>query len=188
MRVLRGYLFSIALVALVTALGLPLRGYLADPDVVMLYLVAIAVAATLFGRGPAVLASAGSVLAWDFFFVVPFHTFAIADPHYLLTFAMMFAVGLITSGLVRRVRRGQIEALRSALLSTVSHDLRTPLAAITLAATALADEGGGLTAAQRAELLAAICEEANRLERLVANLLDMTRLESGALTIRGSVR
>jgi two-component system sensor histidine kinase KdpD len=184
MRRARGYLWTIVLVGLVTAVGLPLRGHLADPDLVMLYLVAIAASAARFGRGPSVVASASSVLAFNFFFVRPFHTVAIADEHYVLTFAMMFAVGLATSALVLRVRRGQIEELRSALLSTLSHDLRTPLAAITGAGTTLREGLDALTPGQRTELLDTICQEADRLERLVGNLLEMTRLESGALVVK----
>jgi two-component system sensor histidine kinase KdpD len=76
------------------------------------------------------------------------------------------------------VLRAKTEEMRSSLLSAVSHDLRTPLASITGAATSLRD-GSGLNPATRAELVESICEEALRLERLVANLLDMTRLESG---------
>ncbi len=180
----RSYVWTIALVALVTAVGIPLRGTLADPDVVMLYLVAIGAAAARFGRRPSVVAAGLSVLGYDFFFVAPYHTFRIADQHYVLTFVMMFAVGLVTSGLALRVRQGEVEAMRSALLSTVSHDLRTPLAAITGAATTLRDASAQLTPAQRTELLDAICEEAERLEQLVANLLEMTRVEAGALQIR----
>jgi len=72
------------------------------------------------------------------------------------------------------------EALRSQLLSSVSHDLRTPLATITGAATALREDPG-LDAATRRELIESIVDEAERLERLVGNLLDMTRLEGGAV-------
>jgi two-component system sensor histidine kinase KdpD len=184
MRRSRSYLSTIALVGLVTALGTPLRGKLADPDVVMLYLMAIGLAAARYGRRPSVLAAGLSVLAFDFFFVAPYHTFRIADSHYVLTFVMMFAVGLVTSGIALRVRRGDVEAMRSALLSAVSHDLRTPLGAITGAATTLRDASAELTPGQRGELLDAICEEAQRLERLVGNLLDMTRVEAGALQIK----
>lgn len=79
--------------------------------------------------------------------------------------------------------RAEAEELRSGLLSAVSHDLRTPLAAITGAATTLRDEAA-LDAETRRELLDAVVEQAERLERLVANLLDMTRLQSGAVTPR----
>lgn len=79
--------------------------------------------------------------------------------------------------------RARTEELRSGLLSSVSHDLRTPLATITGAATTLREEGD-LDAATRRDLAEAICEEAERLERLVSNLLDMTRLQSGAVEPR----
>jgi two-component system sensor histidine kinase KdpD len=75
------------------------------------------------------------------------------------------------------------ERLRSTLLSCVSHDLRTPLGAITGAATMLLDESLALTAARRVDLARAIYEEADRLNRLVTNLLAMTRLESGDLRV-----
>jgi two-component system, OmpR family, sensor histidine kinase KdpD len=76
--------------------------------------------------------------------------------------------------------RARSEEMRSSLLSAVSHDLRTPLAAITGAATALRDEQAGLTPLQRTELVDTVCAEAERMERLIANVLDMMRLESGA--------
>ena len=75
----------------------------------------------------------------------------------------------------------ETERLRAALLSSVSHDLRTPLAAITGAATTLREHGGAITDGQRRDLIEAICEEAERMERLVGNLLDMTRLDAGAV-------
>lgn len=175
---------TFVLVAVVTAAGVPLRQHLAAPDLVMLFMLAIGASAVLFGRGPSIAGSALSVLAYDFFFVPPYHTFAIADQHYVLTFAMMFAVGLLTSGLTLRVRQGQLEATRSALLSSVSHDLRTPLATITGAASTLRDDGVTLSPDQRRELVGAICDEAERMERLVGNLLDMTRVQAGALQVK----
>ncbi len=73
----------------------------------------------------------------------------------------------------------ETEEMRSSLLSAVSHDLRTPLASITGAATTLRSQSDKLTPEVRDELLESIAEEALRLSRLVGNLLDMTRLESG---------
>lgn len=71
------------------------------------------------------------------------------------------------------------EKLRSALLSSLSHDLRTPLAAILGSVTTLRELGDAMSAEARADLLAAIEEETGRLSRFVANLLAMTRLEAG---------
>jgi two-component system sensor histidine kinase KdpD len=108
--------------------------------------------------------------------------------HFLDTFARQAALALERARLAEEAKaaalRARTEEMRSSLLSAVSHDLRTPLAAITGAATTLLDESGPVAPAQRQELLETICEEAERLERLVGNLLDMTRLESGAVAVK----
>ncbi|WP_437308840.1 DUF4118 domain-containing protein [Sorangium sp. So ce388] len=103
-------------------------------------------------------------------------------------FATQTALALERALLARQAQRdrlhAQAEELRNALLSSVSHDLRTPLATITGAAGALLDEGEALDPAARRDLMQTVLEEAQRLERLVRNLLDMTRLESGALAVK----
>lgn len=76
------------------------------------------------------------------------------------------------------------DRLRSALLNSVSHDLRTPLSAVLGSATTLIDYGKTLSAKVRDDLLISIREEAERLNRYVGDLLDMTRLEGGALVTR----
>ena len=74
--------------------------------------------------------------------------------------------------------------MRNALLSSVSHDLRTPLAVIKGAVTALLEGGPAVTPLRREEYLDTISDEASRMNRLVRNLLDMTSLEAGALRVR----
>jgi two-component system sensor histidine kinase KdpD len=81
-------------------------------------------------------------------------------------------------------REVEAEQLRSALLSSVSHDLRTPLAVITGAASTLLESTPQLAASARQDLTRSILEEAERLNRLIKNLLDMTRLESGAVQVK----
>ena len=76
------------------------------------------------------------------------------------------------------------DRLRSALLNSISHDLRTPLSTVLGAATTLIDFGKSIDAKVRRDLLGAIKEEAERLNRYVGDLLDMTRLEGGALVTR----
>lgn len=76
------------------------------------------------------------------------------------------------------------QSLRSALLAAVSHDLRTPLVSVTGALTALRDLSGTISETDRAQLLGAAIKEAERLNRLIQNLLDMTRLTHGALALR----
>lgn len=341
----RATLLHYGLAALVVAFTL-LMAALAErslhlPDPEMLFLLAVMWTAVSFGRGPSLLAAALSVACYDFFFVPPLYTLDVADQRYVLTFATLFAVGLLLSELAGRLKRQEREAIareertsvlyalsrelagadseaeiarvasrhaasvfagraallqqaadgelsvlastpadlqltaaelsvakwslshaelaglgtdtlpatgclcaplraasvvailalwpahraplraeqraflelfgrqvavalervrlaaeartaalrakaeemRSSLLSAVSHDLRTPLASITGAGTALRDDRK-LDAEVRAELVQSICEEAARLERLVSNLLDMTRLESGGVSLR----
>lgn len=184
----RDVLVTAGLIALATAIGHFARGHFAAPDFVMGYLLVVVVAATRFGRIPALVASTLSVLAYDFFFVTPNFTFAVADERHLLTFATLFIVGISISALAETARsstlKAQTEEMRSSLLSAVSHDLRTPLAAITGAATTLKEQAATLAPETRDELVDAICVEAERLERLVGNLLDMSRLQSGVLEVK----
>jgi two-component system sensor histidine kinase KdpD len=79
------------------------------------------------------------------------------------------------------------EGLRTALLSSLSHDLRTPLSTILASATSLLEYEERFDAATRRDLLVAIQEESERLNRYLANLLEMTRLESGALQVGRSL-
>jgi K+-sensing histidine kinase KdpD len=85
-----GLLWALGLVGAATgvtvAVGLE---HLSEADIVMIYLAVIMLCAARFGRGPAVLAAALSVLAFDFFFVAPFHTLSVQDPRNLLTFVML---------------------------------------------------------------------------------------------------
>jgi two-component system sensor histidine kinase KdpD len=81
-----------------------------------------------------------------------------------------------------RARRSiETDRLRSALLTSISHDLRTPLASVLGAAGTLRDLSSKLSEGEKAELLTTIIEESERLNRFIANLLDMTKLESGAV-------
>ncbi|MHB8861610.1 MAG: DUF4118 domain-containing protein [Pirellulaceae bacterium] len=106
------YLFASGMVAVsgvVAALFATL--HLAEANVVMVFLAAVAYVAFRHGRGPAILASLASVLVFDFFFVPPHHTFVVADAEYVLTFAVMLAIGLAISTLTARLK-GQVESSR----------------------------------------------------------------------------
>ncbi len=81
----------------------------------------------------------------------------------------------------RAKRTIEADRLRSALLTSISHDLKTPLAAVLGAASTLRDLSRALSDAEKADLLATIVDESERLNRFIANLLDMTKLESGAI-------
>ncbi|BDV41148.1 two-component sensor histidine kinase [Geotalea uraniireducens] len=336
-----GYLASLGLVAAASLICLLVKPFLQPTNMVMIYLLAVVLSAIRFGRRPAVLTAFLGVLAFDFLFVPPRLTFAVADTEYLITFAALFIVGVVISTLVARsreraeaVREREVqtaclyylsrdlaaavdleaiihgvirnieetlgaklavflpegatlaiggasgglaldekeravadwafrnrqaagrgtgtlgsaallylplqtaasvlgvlgirlpddaasrseqkrrlldafasqtamamervqfsrqaeqaeilqarENLERALLNSVSHDLRTPLASITGVLSSLRDEGELLNDRSRRELLETACEEAARLNRFVGNLLDMTRLEAGAVRL-----
>jgi two-component system sensor histidine kinase KdpD len=101
--------------------------------------------------------------------------------------ALQTAVALERATLESEAReaweRVEAEFLRNTLLSGVSHELRTPLAAISGAASTLQSDNGHLDPATRTQLLDSISDESARMNRLITNLLDMTRLESGGLKL-----
>jgi len=108
------YLSAFGSISLTGCLAYGLRYFhLADAEAntVMLFLAAVAWTAFRHGRGPSVFASILAVLVFDFFFVPPFHTFAVADAQYAVTFAVMLSIGLVVSTLTSRLK-AQIESTR----------------------------------------------------------------------------
>lgn len=123
--------------------------------------------------------------------ILPARATAFAEPEQLRlleAFANQSAAAIERAKLASDARsaweRVEAEFMRNTLLSSVSHDLRTPLAAIEGAASSLVDGGTALSTESRQELAETIYEEAERMDRLVNNLLDMTRLESGGLQLK----
>jgi two-component system sensor histidine kinase KdpD len=88
---------------------------------------------------------------------------------------------LLVEDMDRVKRTVESERLRSALLTSISHDLKTPLASVLGAASTMRDLSSGLTDTEKRDLLATVIDESERLNRFIANLLDMTKLESGAI-------
>ena len=104
------YLGASALCILTTLATVPLRDLLDVANIVMIFLLTVFATAVWLGRGPAVLAAFLGVLLFDFFFVPPHLSLAVADAQYLVTFAVMLAVGLITSQLAARLSQRIEEA------------------------------------------------------------------------------
>jgi two-component system sensor histidine kinase KdpD len=88
---------------------------------------------------------------------------------------------LLVEDMDRVKRTVESDRLRGALLTSISHDVKTPLASVLGAASTLRDLGANLDDAQKNELVATVIDESERLNRFIANLLDMTKLESGAI-------
>ena len=186
------YLEAIAIIALCTSICFLLYPHLKDSNLIMVYLLGIAVVA-LFGQiGPSILASILSVFMYDFFFVPPFFSFSVLDLQSLFTLIVMMLVGQLISILTIHGQR-QIEVTRKAqtemeeerfrniLLSSISHDLRTPLTAIIGSASSILQSGKKLSEEIHRELAQNIYDESERLNSLVNNILKIIRIESGLI-------
>src|SRR5437762_1725118 len=133
-----GYAWALGLAAACTAVGVSITPRFVLVNIAMLYLLAVVVIAWKSSRGAAIFTSVLCVAAFDFFFVPPFGAFSVDDSQYLVTFAIMLAVALVIGNLAENVRReaeararlaieAETERIRSTLLASISHDLRTPL-------------------------------------------------------------
>jgi two-component system sensor histidine kinase KdpD len=164
------------------------------PAAILLYLVPIVLAASRWGRGPAITAAVASILGHDLLFVDPRGTFSVARADEALGLVLLLFTALVTAQLADGARRGDETAremavarrsdeLKTALLRAVTHNLRTPLASIKASVSGLRQPDAAFADEDRAELLLEIEEETDRLDRLVTNLLDASRLEAGGLKL-----
>ena len=123
------YLWSLLLLIAATVVGKLLGGSIEPTNLVMVYLLIVVIAAVYLGRGPAILASILGVLAFDFFFVLPYFNFGVSDTQYVITFIALLLVGLVISQLTVRARE-QAEAAQQREAETAElYDLSRDLAA-----------------------------------------------------------
>ncbi|MGH7434612.1 MAG: sensor histidine kinase, partial [Polyangiaceae bacterium] len=189
-----GYASAVAVVTTAAAVGWFLFGEAHLTDVVMVFLLGVVLVSMRFGYGPSLFAAVLSVVAFEFFFIPPLFSFAVSDLRHFVTFAVMFLVAFVISHQTQLIRDQadaaraaqllvETEKIRNALLSSVSHDFRTPLAVVMGATGALLERPPRDDDTRRA-LLRTAHDEAVRLNRFLRNLLDMTRLEGGDLTVK----
>jgi two-component system sensor histidine kinase KdpD len=178
--------------ALTTACWLltPLTGYAA---ISLIYLLGVLLAGMVLNRGPVLLVAALSAVAWNFLFIPPLFTLHIAKLEDALTFAAYFVIAITVGGLTAQLKAREhlaaqvqlaenSERLRKNLLDCVSHELKTPLAAIDAASQELLRlTPNGTNPEMLRELAAEIRDGSSRLNHVVNNLLDMNRLESGVV-------
>lgn len=189
-----GYVTAAILPVLCTLIGFAMVPRFDIVNVAMIYLLAVVVVALLFSRGAAIVASVLCVGMFDFLFVPPQGRFTVHDIQYLLTFAIMLTVGLVISSLMESRRRqahhrsqlqllADTERIRSALLASISHDLRTPLAVMTGAASTLVESAARMSSDERNALASSIYTQARGMSDQVSKILQMTRLEAGGIKI-----
>lgn len=188
----KGYAAAALAAAACTLAGLAMKDRFDIVNIAMVYVLAVVTVAVRFSRGAAIASAALSVVAFDVVFVPPEGTFTVNDVQYLLTFAIMLAVALVISHLMEKGRREEVararlaleaesERIRSTLLASISHDLRSPLAVLTGASSTLVEGGERLSAGEREALSRSIYGQARDLCDQVEKVLQMTRLEAGSL-------
>ncbi|TMM25543.1 MAG: PAS domain-containing sensor histidine kinase [Actinobacteria bacterium] len=182
---------SVAAVATVTGAVFGLDRVAPVLSLAVLYLFAVLPVAVFYGLAWAIAVSLASMLAFNFFFLPPLHTLALTDSANWVALAVFVVTSVVVSELAALARRRgfaaaeadslrRSDAAKTAVLRAVSHDLRSPLTAIRVASGGLESGSLELDDADRAALLETIRLETARLDRLVANLLDLSRLEAGA--------
>ena len=194
-------LLGIAVPLLLTLVDWPFRNVLTPSNILLVYLLGVFFVAMHFGLLPSILASLTSAGAFAFFFAPPIFSFAIVDQENLMGLVVMLVVGVVTSNLaenilhhtIERVKsielakevtlKMQAETLRNSLLSSISHDLRNPLAIIVGAASTLESDEQCLDAVSRRKLVKVISEEAQRMSDLTIKILEMARLEAGEVIL-----
>jgi two-component system, OmpR family, sensor histidine kinase KdpD len=182
--------FGVAVLTVVCWLITPLTGYGA---ISLIFLLGVLLAGMVLNRGPVLLVAALSALSWNFLFIPPLFTLHIAKLEDGLTFATYFIVAITIGSLTAQLKAREhlaaqvqlsqeSERLRKTLLDCVSHELKTPLAAIGAASQELSRLAPNIQDPQiLKELASEIREGFRRLNRVVDNLLDMNRLESGVI-------
>jgi two-component system, OmpR family, sensor histidine kinase KdpD len=198
MRRLAGYALAAVLAPLLTAFLAILHGRLNPVTDGLAFVIAVIAVALLGGLAPAVFEAITGSLLLNFRFLLPTRTFTVAAANDAVVLSVLIAVAVVVSLLAGKAVRhaGQAAAataaaepiaeadrMRTVLLAAVSHDLRTPLAAAKAAVTCLRCRDIQLTAEDHGELLATADESLDLLTRLVASLLDVSRLQAGALPV-----
>lgn len=171
----------------------PLTGYGA---ISLIFLLGVLLAGMVLNRGPVLLVAALSALSWNFLFIPPLFTLHIAKLEDALTFATYFIVAISVGSLTAQLKAREhlaaqvqlaqeSERLRKTLLDCVSHELKTPLAAIRAASQELSRLAPNIQDPQILKDLASeIRDASHRLNRVVDNLLHMNRIESGVIRLR----
>jgi two-component system sensor histidine kinase KdpD len=190
-RIVAGWILALAGGPLLTIVLVNIREHVDLSGVLLLSLVFVVAVAVVGGLWPALVAALGGFLLANYYFTPPFYTFTIQGTHNVLALVVFVVVAGVVSALVSAVARRESEAteatavneLRAALLAAVSHDLRTPLSSIKASVTSLLQSDVEWSRETTKEFLQTIDGEADHLNKLVGNLLDMSRLQTGGLNL-----
>ena|SRR6186713_1638291 len=187
--------FSIILVIVISGICYAFN-YIIDYKIVaFILLLTVSFLAVVFDILPVLLAAVLSALIWNFFFIEPRHTFMIHSVEDTVLLSMYFLVATINGILTYRMRRIEKQAMEkeekaktiklyNTLFNTLSHELKTPITTIIAATDNLKENTRNLTQENKEELVSEISVASLRLNQQVGNLLNMSRLESGNMTLK----
>lgn len=188
-------LFGLLLVVSVSLISYALKSYLEYRLVALLLLLSVSLTAVSFEIIPVLFTATLSAFVWDFFFIPPrftLHIHTAADTILLLTYFIIALVNAVLSFKIRQIEKAfrakedRAKAIRlyNTFLNSLSHELRTPIAAILGATDNLQANNSHLSPTDKDQLIAEISKASIRLNQQVENLLNMSRLESGFLKAR----
>lgn len=189
------YIIAVSAVALIAAVGYPLTEVLGYRTIALVLLFTVSLLAMRLNLYPVLTAAVLSALLWDFFFIPPHFTFTVSSAEDALMLGMYFVIALLNGVLTARIRRAEERArqkeerakaakLYDTLFNSLSHELRTPIATIMGASDNLLQSGPALNEVAKHRLYEEINLASERLNRLVDNLLNMSRLDSGYIRPR----
>ena len=176
---LREYALAVLYTAAATVVSLALEPVIGHQPIGLLYLLLVVAVGVKLSRGPVLLVATCSTVIWDLLFIPPYFTLHIASGEDLMLFATFFVVALTMGHLTTRLRQAEIvetsARFQRALLQSVSHELKSPLAAVQVGVDAVAKEIGG---DECRPVLQATQQGLRRLRRVINNILSMSRLEA----------
>lgn len=179
------YLLVILTIGAATGLFIPLRSHFAEGQWALIYLMIVVIVGSLSGFGTALLASVLAFLSWNYFLIPPYHTFIVNEPKNIFFLFVFLFVGIIVGFQTAKLRQlAQVKALhetdklKSTLISSVSHELKTPLSAINATVTNLLSEEIEWDKEYVRSELETVIDDIKRLGSSINSLLDFSRLET----------
>lgn len=188
------YLYSISAVLGIAILCFLLRSYIDYRIVALMLFLAVSIFAVLLDVIPVVISAVLSAVILNVFFIDPIYHYKIDNPENTLLFIMYLLIALVSSILIHRIRRERRKVMHKeqkentlklyeTILNSLSHELRIPITTIIGAVDTFKENKDNLSEIQQQELFSEIQKASFRLNDQVENLLNMSRLESGAVKI-----
>jgi two-component system sensor histidine kinase KdpD len=186
------YLYSVLLVLSVSLLCYAFTPYMGYRVVALVLLVTVSLIAISFEIFPVLLAAALSAFIWDFFFIPPHYTIHVDSTEDAILLIMYFIIAMVNAVLTYKIRqveklarlreeKAKAVKLYNTFLNSLSHELKTPIAAIIGATDNLQAGDNSLSDEDKSQLVSEIAKASFRLNQQVENLLNMSRIESGFL-------